>query len=395
MFRPRQFGVLVALGILALGFADRQWLRADGETPTPAPTGATRVRITRMDGGKIEGTLTTPKLEIQTSFGNVTLDMNRVKEIDISEGTNPLEAVVELTDESHLDGKLLTESLTVQLADGQTETLDAAAVRSLQMLRPVDTSVLAIVLGLVTLTAMEIVLGVDNVIFLTIIAARLPKHQQPKARKIGLGAALGTRILLLFSLSFLLSLNQPFFSLPVPMLAPDARDISWRDIILLAGGVFLIGKSVKEMHHKLEEARKHREGNASAEGSRVTSSFLNTILYIAVIDIVFSLDSVITAVGMVDVLWVMIVAMIIAMLVMLISAESIAVFVDKHPTVKMLALSFLILIGVLLVAESMGQHISKGYIYFAMGFAVIMEFINMRLRPRVVPPEETVAANPA
>jgi predicted tellurium resistance membrane protein TerC len=189
--------------------------------------------------------------------------------------------------------------------------------------------------------------------------------------------------LLLLSLTFLLGLTKPIFRLPFPGLGPEAGDISWRDIILLAGGAFLVCKSVWEMHHKLEEAR----GNAKASGGvhprRPTVGFARTILQIAVIDIVFSLDSVITAVGMVETLWVMIAAMVVAMLVMMVFAGPIAAFVERHPTVKMLALSFLILIGVLLIAEGLGQHVSKGYIYFAMAFAVVMELVNMRLRPKM------------
>jgi predicted tellurium resistance membrane protein TerC len=223
------------------------------------------------------------------------------------------------------------------------------------------------------------VLGIDNIIFLAIVAGRLPEAQQPKARRIGLLAALGTRILLLLSLSFLLGLTKPLFTIPDLPLFHDleAREVSIRDLILLAGGLFLIYKSVKEMHEKLEEVG---SDEADVAKSRAVASFGGVLVQIAVLDIVFSLDSVITAVGMVDQVWVMITAMVIAMLVMMVFAGRISNFVSRHPTIKVLALAFLILIGVMLVAESLGQHIDKGYIYFAMAFAVVIEMINMRLR---------------
>jgi predicted tellurium resistance membrane protein TerC len=234
--------------------------------------------------------------------------------------------------------------------------------------------------SLATLTLMEIVLGIDNIIFLAIVAGRLPEHQQARARRIGLGAALGTRLLLLFTLSILLGLTAPVFVLPdLPLLHDlEAREVSWRDIILFAGGLFLIGKSVFEIHEKLEHARSQHESGGQSAPKQTT--FLRAIVTIAILDIVFSLDSVITAVGMVDQLWVMVTAMVIAMIVMLIFAGPISRYVDRHPTIKLLALAFLILIGVLLVAESLGQHIDKGYIYFAMAFSVVMEMINLRLR---------------
>jgi predicted tellurium resistance membrane protein TerC len=189
---------------------------------------------------------------------------------------------------------------------------------------------------------------------------------------------------LLFSLSWLLGLTKAVFTLPIPGLAPDARDISWRDMILLAGGGFLIIKSIMEMHHKLEEAR-HKDKPADQQPPGKATTFAKVIVQIAVIDIVFSLDSVITAVGMVDDLAVMILAMVLAMIVMLLFAGPVANFVERFPTVKVLALSFLILIGVLLVVEGMGQHVDKGYVYFAMAFAVGLEGFNLLLRPRGVP----------
>jgi predicted tellurium resistance membrane protein TerC len=237
---------------------------------------------------------------------------------------------------------------------------------------------------------MEIVLGIDNIIFLAIVAGKLPEAQQPKARRIGLFAALGTRILLLLSLSFLLGLTKPVFTIPdLPFFHDlEAREVSLRDLILLAGGLFLLYKSVKEMHEKLEAARSPHESAAKAPKA---ATFGGVLLQIAVLDIVFSLDSVITAVGMVDQVWVMIVAMVIAMVVMMVFANSISDFVGRHPTIKVLALAFLILIGVLLVAESLGQHIDKGYIYFAMAFAVGIEMINMRIRrPKPAPPSPVI-----
>jgi predicted tellurium resistance membrane protein TerC len=264
---------------------------------------------------------------------------------------------------------------------------------------------------LVTLTAMEIVLGIDNIIFIAILSGRLPKEQQAKARSLGLGAALVMRVLLLLSLSWLLGLTQPLFYLsdlgileswlvaetallatddPHPQTAaPDSPEgpahdpqaingISLRDLILLVGGLFLIGKSVVEIHHRIEGQGGHGEVRASTMGS--------VLLQIAVLDIVFSLDSVITAVGMAKDIWVMVTAVILAVGVMLWAAGPISAFVERHPTLKVLALSFLILIGVLLVAEGIGTHVNKGYIYFAMAFALVVEMINLRIRPTILHP---------
>jgi predicted tellurium resistance membrane protein TerC len=221
-------------------------------------------------------------------------------------------------------------------------------------------------IALATLTALEIVLGVDNVIFISILSGKLPEDQQPRARRLGLLGAMATRILLLFSLAWMIRLTEPLFSIL------DER-FSGRDLILIGGGLFLMAKSVYEIHDKLEG----EEGHASA---RVAASFVSVIIQIMVLDIVFSLDSVITAVGMVDVLWVMIVAVMISVGIMMLSAETISAFVHRHPTVKMLALSFLLLIGMSLILEGFEQHIRKGYIYFAMGFSVFVEMINLRLR---------------
>jgi predicted tellurium resistance membrane protein TerC len=227
-------------------------------------------------------------------------------------------------------------------------------------------------IALATLTFLEIVLGVDNIIFISILSGKLPHEQQPKARRLGLLGAMVTRVLLLFSLAWIIKLTAPWFTL-------IGHDISGRDLILILGGLFLIGKSTYEIHDKLEGA----EGHASA---RVAASFASVIVQIMLLDVVFSLDSVITAVGMVDELWVMVAAVMIAVGIMMASAEPISAFVHKHPTVKMLALSFLLLIGVSLLLEGFDQHIPKGYIYFAMGFSVFVEMINLRVRGSHTPP---------
>lgn len=231
-------------------------------------------------------------------------------------------------------------------------------------------------ISLLTLTALEIVLGIDNVIFISILAGKLPPETQAKARQLGLGLALITRILLLCSISWVMSLTKVLFVLPVLN-----ADITGKSIILLFGGLFLIGKSVVEIHEKLEG----EDGHATRGGKAV--SFKGVIIQILLLDIVFSLDSVITAVGMANQLWVMITAVVIALGVMLAFAGAISDFVNRHPTLKMLALSFLILIGVMLVGESLGHHIPKGYIYFAMAFAFGVEMLNLRLRSKAKPVE--------
>ncbi len=219
-------------------------------------------------------------------------------------------------------------------------------------------------IALVTLTVLEIVLGVDNVIFISILAGKLPADQQDRARKVGLMAAMLMRILLLFSIVWVVRLTAPLFEI-------FDQEISGRDLILLGGGLFLLAKATREIHDKLEG----EEGHASA---RVAPSFGAVIGQIMLLDIVFSLDSVITAVGMADQLWVMVTAVVVAVGIMMVSAASISGFVNQHPTVKVLALSFLLLIGVSLVAEGLDQHIPKGYIYFAMAFSVFVEMINLR-----------------
>jgi len=226
-------------------------------------------------------------------------------------------------------------------------------------------------ISLLTLTALEIVLGIDNIIFISILAGKLPAAEQGKARQLGLSLALITRVLLLCSLTWLMGLTKPLFTLPVLH-----HGLSGRDLILLLGGLFLIGKSVVEVHEKLEGDDGH-----AADGGRAVS-FTATIVQILLLDIVFSLDSVITAVGMAQHLGVMIAAVVIALGVMLVFAGAISDFVNRHPTLKMLALSFLILIGVTLIGESLGQHIPKGYIYFSMAFAFGVEMLNLRLRAK-------------
>ena len=221
-------------------------------------------------------------------------------------------------------------------------------------------------IALATLTFLEIVLGVDNVIFISILSGKLPADQQPRARRLGLLGAMVTRVMLLFSLAWIIRLTEPWFRIV-------GQEISGRDLILIGGGLFLLAKSTYEIHDKLEG----EEGHAS---NRVAASFASVIVQIMLLDIVFSLDSVITAVGMVDELWVMIAAVMISVGIMMASAEAISAFVHRHPTVKMLALSFLLLIGMSLILEGFDQHVRKGYIYFAMGFSVFVEMINLRLR---------------
>ena len=217
-----------------------------------------------------------------------------------------------------------------------------------------------------TLTALELVLGIDNIVFISILAGKLPAEQQQKARMVGLALAMLMRIGLLFSLSWIISLTAPLFTVL-------GQEISGRDLVLIGGGLFLIAKSTHEIHSKLE-------GDEGSGSTRVRASFVSVIVQILLLDIVFSLDSVITAVGMVDEIWIMIAAVVVAVLFMMVFASPISNFVDRHPTVKMLALSFLLLIGVTLLAEAFDRHIPKGYIYFAMAFSVFVEMLNLRLR---------------
>jgi predicted tellurium resistance membrane protein TerC len=220
--------------------------------------------------------------------------------------------------------------------------------------------------GFATLTVLEIVLGIDNIVFISILAGKLPPEQQNKARLIGLGLAMAMRIALLFSLSWVIGLTAPLFQVL-------GEEISGRDLVLLIGGLFLIAKATHEIHSRLEG----EEGGSTA---RAAPSLRSVLIQIMLLDIVFSLDSVITAVGMVDELGVMIAAVVTAVAFMMVFAKTVSDFVDRHPTVKMLALSFLILIGVSLVAESFDEHIPKGYIYFAMAFSVMVEVLNLKAR---------------
>jgi predicted tellurium resistance membrane protein TerC len=223
-------------------------------------------------------------------------------------------------------------------------------------------------IAFLTLLALEIVLGIDNVIFISILVDKLPEERQALARRLGLGLALVMRVVLLLSLSWVIGLTAP-------LLTVLGQEISGRDLILILGGLFLLGKSTFEIHENLEG----EEGHKSA---RVKATFGSVLVQIVLLDVVFSLDSVITAVGMVDEVSVMIAAVTIAILVMLVSAEAVSGFVNRHPTVKMLALSFLLLIGFALLLEGFDQHVPKGYIYFAMGFSVFVEFLNLRVRRR-------------
>ena len=233
-------------------------------------------------------------------------------------------------------------------------------------------------LGLLTLVALEIVLGIDNIVFISILAGKLPADQQDRARKVGIALALVTRILLLFSLSVIVRLTNPWFTLPIPGLGEKVAGISGRDLILIVGGLFLLAKSTHEIHGKLE-------GDEHAKTAGPVVSFASVIVQIALLDIVFSLDSVITAVGMVKELMVMVIAVIVAAAFMLFASGPISRFVDKHPTVKMLALSFLLLIGVTLIGEGFEVHIPKGFIYFAMAFSVFVEMLNLRIRSKAAP----------
>ena len=228
-------------------------------------------------------------------------------------------------------------------------------------------------IALATLSALEIVLGIDNIIFISILVGRLPKAQQQSARMLGLGLAMFTRILLLLSLAWVMGLTEPLFSVL-------DYQISGRDLILLGGGLFLLWKSTAEIHHSLEG-----EGD-TAKNTTVKAAFAATLVQIAIIDIVFSLDSVITAVGMADQIEVMVLAIVIAVGVMMFSAKTISDFVDRHPTIKMLALSFLIVVGIALIGEGLGLHIPKGYIYFAMAFSLGVEMLNIRYRAKRAQP---------
>jgi predicted tellurium resistance membrane protein TerC len=229
-------------------------------------------------------------------------------------------------------------------------------------------------IALITLTALEIVLGIDNIIFISILVGRLPEKQRYKGRIIGLGLAMVTRILLLLSLTWVMKLTAPLFTIVIV-----AREISGRDLILIGGGLFLLWKSTMEIHESLE-------GEEGARKAKAAVSFIAVMAQIAVLDIVFSLDSVITAVGLANDVAVMIIAIVLAVFVMMFSSKSIGDFVDRHPTIKVLALSFLVMIGITLIAEGFDLHIPKGYIYFAMAFSVTVEMLNLKMRKRTARP---------
>lgn len=254
----------------------------------------------------------------------------------------------------------------------------AAAAASGAPLFSVDSLV-----SLLTLTALEIVLGIDNVVFIAILVAKLPAAQQARARRLGLGLAMGIRIVLLLAIGWIMGLTEPLFSLPKFWTGEsgDLHGVSGRDLILLAGGLFLIGKATFEIHDKLEGDDHH----GPKAGPARAASFGAILGQILALDVVFSLDSVITAVGMAGRIEVMVAAVVIAVLVMLVFAGSVSAFVERHPTMKMLALSFLLLIGVMLVVDSLHGHIPKGYIYFAMAFSLAVELMNLKLRKRQVP----------
>ena len=224
--------------------------------------------------------------------------------------------------------------------------------------------------ALATLTALEIVLGIDNIIFISILVGRLPEAQRNLARRLGLGLAMGTRILLLLSLAWIMKLTAPLFTL--------VQEISGRDLILIGGGLFLLWKSVHEIHNSLEGDESGTDAGIAV--GKASASFAGVLVQIAIIDIVFSLDSVITAVGMADDVTVMVLAILISVAVMMFAARSIGEFVDRHPTIKMLALSFLVLVGATLIAEGLDTHVPKGYIYFAMAFSIGVEMLNIKLR---------------
>jgi predicted tellurium resistance membrane protein TerC len=226
-------------------------------------------------------------------------------------------------------------------------------------------------LSLVTLSALEIVLGIDNLVFIAILTGRLPLHQRALGRKVGLSLALVTRLMLLATLAWIVGLTAPVFSVA-------GQGFSWRDLILITGGLFLLYKATVEIHEMTEQDGEHADDPAGVTGASLRS----IVLQIAVIDIIFSLDSVITAVGMADKLWVMVAAVVFAMAIMIIASNPLANFVSTHPTVKMLALSFLLLIGVLLIADGFGLHIPKGYVYFALAFSVAVETMNHYVRAR-------------
>lgn len=233
-------------------------------------------------------------------------------------------------------------------------------------------------MALLTLTVLEIILGVDNIIFISIVSNKLPENQQPRARVIGLTLALIFRIVLLLTITWIIGLTQPVFDIPFIKEKGEPLGVSWKDLILMAGGIFLIFKSTLEIHHKLEVAR-------TTETKIAPSAFTAVILQIVMVDAVFSFDSILTAIGLAENVWVMIIAVVISMIIMMVFSGAISRFINKHPTLQILALAFLIMIGVMLVAEGFHQEISKAYIYTAIAFSLIVELINMRMRKKRKP----------
>lgn len=232
-----------------------------------------------------------------------------------------------------------------------------------------------VITALLTLTVLEIILGVDNIIFISIVSNKLPAAQQPRARVIGLLLAMVFRIFLLLTISWIIQLTKPLFTIPFVEVDGQPLGISWKDLILIAGGIFLVFKSTLEIHHKLEKAKPQAE-----QLKAVPNAFGAVIVQIVLVDAVFSFDSILTAIGLVDEVWVMITAVIISMTIMILFSGYISRFINRHPTLQILALSFLIMIGVMLVAEGFHQHFNKSYIYSAIAFSLIVELINMRLR---------------
>ena len=231
-----------------------------------------------------------------------------------------------------------------------------------------------VLVSLLTLTSLEIVLGIDNIIFISILAARLPAHERERARKLGIAGAFVTRMLLLLGISWIAQLTEP-------LLTVAGTEFSGKSLILMVGGVFLLFKATRELHHKLEGDR-----DASLEGPAKAAATIGSVIFqILLLDVVFSLDSVITAVGMAQALWIMVTANVVALGVMLVAGRPVHEFVEEHPTFKILALSFLLLVGFVLVTEGLGVHIPKGYIYFAMGFSVFVEFLNLKLSKKHQP----------
>jgi len=382
MFRPRRFLATISIAVL-IGWCGANAVRAVNEPPAPIQLGTAvpnlNAKIGSPDAPTIEAEVAFPIVKFQSAFGDHEYRTEKLKELSIDniEGDD-VHAGIQLDDGNHFSGILKMAKLPVRVG-GELRELVPVEGMKFRFHKPGDFGLLSALIGLITLAVMEIVLGIDNIIVLAIVSGKLPPEKQPQARRIGLAAALITRLLLLFTLTWLLGLTKPVIMLPdMPLFHdPESRGISWRDIVLLVGGLFLIRKSTKELHENVDG-----EGEEKTTLAARPPSFLSVILQIAVIDIVFSLDSVITAVGMVEQLWVMVVAMVFAVGVMMVFAEPISRFIMKHPTVKVLALSFLILIGVLLVAEGFGQHFDKGYIYFAMAFAMGIELINMRIRKK-------------